>query len=87
MSNNYIVYKDLKERGLVVKIDDLGLRVYDRKPEIKGQASAIVLPKNFDEQIDFTNIFEELGKGLDRRVQIGIIVSDKDVVYYVIKGM
>ena len=87
MSNNYIVYKDLKERGLVVKIDDLGLRVYDRKTETKGQASAIVLPKNFDEQIDFTNIFEELEKGLERRVQIGIIDSDKDVVYYVIKSM
>jgi len=87
MSNYYIVYKDLKERGLIVKIDDLGLRVYDRKTETKGQASAIVLPKNFDEQIDFTNIFEELEKGLERRVQIGIIDSDKDVVYYVIKSM
>ena len=87
MSNNYTVYKDLKERGLIVKIDDSGLRVYDRKTEIKGQASAIVLPKNFEEQIDFTNIFGELEKGLDRRVQIGIIDSDKDVVYYVIKGM
>jgi len=85
MSNNYIVYKDLKERGLIVKIDNLGLRVYDRKTETKGQASAIVLPKNFDEQIDFSNIFKELEKGLDRRVQIGIIDSDKDVVYYVIK--
>ena len=87
MSNNYTVYKDLKDRGLIVKIDDSGLRVYDRKTETKGQASAIVLPKNFEEQIDFTNIFGELEKGLDRRVQIGIIDSDKDVVYYVIKGM
>ena len=87
MSNNYTVYKDLKERGLIVKIDDSGLRVYDRMTETKGQASAIVLPKNFDEQIDFSNIFEELEKGLDRRVQIGIIDSDKDVVYYVIRGM
>tara|TARA_A100001037_G_scaffold254674_1_gene239874 strand:+ start:305 stop:931 length:627 start_codon:yes stop_codon:yes gene_type:complete len=85
-SNSYIVYKDLKERGLVVKIDELGLRVFDRKTETKGQASAIVLPKNFDDKIDFTNIFTELDKGLDRRVQIGIIDSDKDVVYYVIKN-
>ena len=85
-SNSYIVYKDLKERGLVVKVDELGLRVFDRKTETKGQASAIVLPKNFDDKIDFTNIFTELKKGLDRRVQIGIIDSDKDVVYYVIKN-
>ena len=85
-SNSYIVYKDLKERGLVVKVDELGLRVFDRKTETKGQASAIVLPKNFDDKIDFTNIFIELEKGLDRRVQIGIIDSDKDVVYYVIKN-
>ncbi len=85
-SNSYIVYKDLKERGLVVKVDELGLRVFDRKTETKGQASAIVLPKNFDDKIDFTNIFTELEKGLDRRVQIGIIDSDKDVVYYVIKN-
>ena len=85
-SNSYIVYKDLKDRGLVVKVDELGLRVFDRKTETKGQASAIVLPKNFDDKIDFTNIFTELEKGLDRRVQIGIIDSDRDVVYYVIKN-
>ena len=85
-SNSYIVYKDLKERGLVVKVDELGLRLFDRKTETKRQASAIVLPKNFDDKIDFTNIFIELEKGLDRRVQIGIIDSDKDVVYYVIKN-
>ena len=76
----------MKDRGLVVKVDELGLRVFDRKTETKGQASAIVLPKNFDDKIDFTNIFTELEKGLDRRVQIGIIDSDKDVVYYVIKN-
>ena len=77
----------MKERGLIVKVDRSGLRVYDRKTETKGQASAIVLPKKFDDEIDFTNIFRELKKGLDRRVQIGIIDSDKDVVYYVIKNI
>ena len=77
----------MKERGLIVKVDRSGLRVYDRKTETKGQASAIVLPKKFDDEIDFTNIFQELKKGLDRRVQIGIIDSDKDVVYYVIKNI
>ena len=61
--------------------------MYDRQTKTKGQASAIVLPKTFNEQIDFTNIFEELAKGLERRVQIGIIDSDKDVVYYVIKNI
>ena len=61
--------------------------MYDRQTETKGQASAIVLPKKFDEQINFTNIFDELDKGLERRVQIGIIDSDKDVVYYVIKNI
>ena len=86
-TDNYTVYKDLKERGLIVKVDRTGLRVYDRKTETKGQASAIVLPKKFDDEIDFTNIFQELKKGLDRRVQIGIIDSDKDVVYYVIKNI
>ena len=77
----------MKERGLIVKVDRTGLRDYDRKTETKGQASAIVLPKKFDDEIDFTNIFQELKKGLDRRVQIGIIDSDKDVVYYVIKNI
>tara|TARA_B100000579_G_scaffold415607_1_gene410372 strand:+ start:195 stop:827 length:633 start_codon:yes stop_codon:yes gene_type:complete len=86
-SDDYLVYKNLKDRGLVVKVDSLGLRVYDRKTETKGQASAIVLPKKFDDQIDFTNIFEELNKELERRVQIGIIDSDKDIVYYVIKNI
>ena len=86
-SKNYIIYKDLKERGLVVKVDETELRVYDRQTKTKGQASAIVLPKTFNEQIDFTNIFKELDRGLERRVQIGIIDSDKDVVYYVIKNI
>ena len=86
-NDDYLVYKNLKDRGLVVKVDSLGLRVYDRKTETKGQASAIVLPKKFDDQIDFTNIFEELSKELERRVQIGIIDSDKDIVYYVIKNI
>ena len=49
----------MKERGLIVKVDRTGLRVYDRKTETKGQASAIVLPKKFDDEIDFTNIFQE----------------------------
>ena len=84
---SYLVYKDLKERGLIVKVDNSGLRLYDRETETKGQASAIVLPKIFDEKINFENIFKELGKGLERRVQIGIIDSDEDVVYYVIKNI
>lgn len=81
---DFIVYKDLKERGLTVKVDDSGLRLYDRNKDTKGQASAIVLTKKFNDEIDFKNIFEELDRKLERRVQIGIIDSDKDVVYYVI---
>ena len=84
---DYTVYKDLKERGLIVKVDEEGLRLFDRKTSTKGQSSAIVISKNYKEEIDFSDIFSELDRGLDRRVQIGIIDSEKDVVYYVTKSM
>jgi tRNA splicing endonuclease len=86
-TQNYIVYRDLKERGLIVKVDGNGLRLFDRLTPTKGQSSAIVISKNYKEEIDFSDIFNELDKGLDRRVQIGIIDSEKDVVYYVTKIM
>ena len=86
-TQDYTVYKDLKERGLIVKVDEDGLRLFDRKSSTKGQSSAIVISKNYKEEIDFSDIFSELDRGLDRRVQIGIIDSEKDVVYYVTKIM
>jgi tRNA splicing endonuclease len=86
-TQNYIVYRNLKERGLIVKVDGNGLRLFDRLVPTKGQSSAIVISKNYKEEIDFSDIFNELDKGLDRRVQIGIIDSEKDVVYYVTKIM
>ena len=86
-NQNYIVYKDLKERGLIVKVDENGLRLFDRKTSTQGQSSAIVLSKNYKEEIDFSDIFNELDKDLDRRVQLGIIDAEKDVVYYVTKIM
>ena len=82
---NYAVYKDLKERGLVVKIEDYGLRLYDRQIPVKGPASAIILIKKFENIIDFSDIIEELGKNLERRVQISIVDSENSVVYYVAK--
>ena len=86
-NQNYIVYKDLKERGLIVKVDENGLRLFDRQTSTQGQSSAIVISKNYKEEIDFSVIFNELDKGLDRRVQLGIIDAEKDVVYYVTKIM
>ena len=68
-------------------MDGNGLRLFDRLVPTKGQSSAIVISKNYKEEIDFSDIFNELDKGLDRRVQIGIIDSEKDVVYYVTKIM
>jgi tRNA splicing endonuclease len=86
-NQNYIIYKDLKERGLIVKVDENGLRLFDRLTSTKGQSSAILISKNYKEEIDFSDIFNELDKGLERRVQIGIIDSEKDVVYYVTRIM
>ena len=82
---SYVIYKDLKERGLVVKIEDYGLRLYDRQKSVKGPASAIVLIKKFEDIIDFSDIIEELGRGLERRVQISIVDSENSAVYYVTK--
>lgn len=81
----HIVYRDLKERGLMVKVDETGLRLYDRNTPTKGQSSAIILAKNFKNEIDFNDIFDELDKGLERRIQIAIIDIEEDVVYYVTK--
>ena len=75
----------MKERGLVVKIEDYGLRLYDRQIPVKGPASAIILIKKFENIIDFTDIIKELGKDLERRVQISIIDSENSAVYYVAK--
>jgi len=69
----------------VVKIEDYGLRLYDRQIPVKGPASAIILIKKFENIIDFTDIIEELGKELERRVQISIIDSENSAVYYVAK--
>ena len=81
----HIVYRDLKERGLMVKVDENGLRLYDRNTPTKGQSSAIILAKNFKNKIDFNDIFGELDRGLERRIQIAIIDIEEDVVYYVTK--
>ena len=69
----------------MVKIEDYGLRLYDRQISVKGLASAIILIKKFENIIDFTDIIEELGKELERRVQISIIDSENSAVYYVAK--
>ena len=50
----YAVYKDLKERGLVIKVEEQGLRLYDRQTSPRGPASAIILIKRFEDIIDFS---------------------------------
>jgi len=72
---------------LIVKVEDYGLRLYDRGKSSKGQSSAIILNKKFEEKIDFTDIFTELDKKLERRVQISIVDSENDAVYYVVKSI
>ena len=79
----YYTYRDLKERGLIVKSDEKGLRLYDRNTSTKNAASAIVYSYNFQNNIDFTKVIKELEKNLDRRTQIGIVDSEGDVVYYI----
>jgi len=73
----------LKERGLVVKSDKKGLRLYDRNIDTKSAASAIVYTYDFQDNIDFTKVIEELQNQLNRRTQIGIVDDEGDVVYYI----
>ena len=47
----YYTYRDLKERGLVVKSDKKGLRLYDRNTSTKSAASAIVYSYYFQDKI------------------------------------
>ena len=79
----YHTYKDLKERGLVVKSSEMGLRLYDRNTSTKKSASAIVYSFNFQDKINFTSVIEELELKLPRRTQIGIVDNEGDVVYYI----
>ena len=79
----YYTYRDLKERGLIVKSDEKGLRLYDRNTSTKSAASAIVYSYNFQNNIDFTKVIEELETSIDRRTQIAIIDNEGDVVYYI----
>ena len=80
---DYYTYRDLKERGLVVKSDEKGLRLYDRNISTKGAASAIVYTYNFQDKIDFSKVIKELEENFERRTQIGIVDNEGDVVYYI----
>ena len=79
----YQTYRDLKERGLVVKSGEEGLRLYDRNTSTKAAASAVVYSYYFHDSIDFTKVIKELENGLERRTQIGIVDNEGDVVYYI----
>lgn len=79
----YQTYRDLKERGLVVKSGEEGLRLYDRNTSTKTAASAVVHSYYFHDGIDFTKVIKELETGLERRTQIGIVDNEGDVVYYI----
>ena len=80
---DYYTYRDLKERGLVVKSDNNGLRLYDRNTSSKAAASAIVFSYDFKDKIDFSKVIEDLEAGFQRRTQIGIVDVEGDVVYYI----
>ena len=79
----YLTYRDLKERGLVVKSGEEGLRLYDRNTSTKTAASAVVHSYYFHDSIDFTKVIKELETGLERRTQIGIVDNEGDVIYYI----
>ena len=80
---DYYAYRDLKERGLVVKSDEKGLRLYDRNTSTKASASAIVFIYDFQENINFSKVINELKAGIERRTQVGIVDNEGDVVYYI----
>lgn len=80
---DYYTYRDLKERGLVVKSDEKGLRLFDRNTSTKSAASAIVYSYNFQDNINFSKVIKELKAGYERRTQIGIVDNEGDVVYYI----
>ena len=80
---DYYAYRDLKERGLVVKSDEKGLRLYDRNTSTKASASAIVFIYDFQENINFSKVINELKAGIERRAQVGIVDNEGDVVYYI----
>jgi len=73
----------LKERGLIVKANDKGLRLYDRNTSTKNAASAIVYSYNFHYSINFSKVIEDLETNSERRTQIGIVDNEGDVVYYI----
>ena len=80
---DYYAYRDLKERGLVVKSDEKGLRLYDRNTSTKASASAIVFIYDYQENINFSKVINELKAGIERRAQVGIVDNEGDVVYYI----
>ena len=80
---DYYAYRDLKERGLVVKSGEKGLRLYDRNTSTKASASAIVFIYDFQENINFSKVINELKAGIERRAQVGIVDNEGDVVYYI----
>ncbi|MBU5557549.1 MAG: tRNA-intron lyase [Candidatus Aenigmatarchaeota archaeon] len=86
----YAVYRDLRERGLPVRVGFKGtdFKVYERgsKPSTAGEAKWIV----FAESEDYPCEFAKLGKAIKLAQNIralalwAIVDNDLDVTYYII---
>ena len=80
---NYLVYRDLRERGYIVSIDDL-FYLYERGARPPAPPGYVVLP--FSERAIFSiSKVANFLKGTDKKVIIGIVDEEGDITYYTSK--
>jgi len=82
----FVVYKDLRERGLPVRLDkDSDFKVYERgsKPSKPKNVKWIVFVHTEDGPVNF----DELGKTAVLKDSLWAVVdNDSDVTYYIVVG-
>lgn len=80
----YTVYKDIRQRGYIVKIGEQFFDVYERGKNIKDKPKIILLPISEREIFSIENINEKisLAKKENRKLLIGIVDEEGDLTYY-----
>lgn len=80
----YTVYKNIRQRGYIVKINEEFFDVYERGKNIKDKPKIILLPISERENFSIENINEKisLAKKENRELLIGIVDEEGDLTYY-----
>jgi len=85
--SRYMVYRDLRERGLPVRIGfkDCDFRVYERGAKNKAEGIkwiVFVQGEDYDCQLDLFGKMNKLSKNIRAEAMFAVVDNDTDVTYY-----